>query len=239
MAMIRLFRRPGGRLGAGFILAAALAAGCAGSDDEASRDGGSPRAAREPAAPSAADPPAAPVASLPAEASAPAPTPSAPAASPESAGARRREIQANQARLAENDPPVARLDVRPREGWAGLTMLHYDTGDCTDEFTRPGALLKRYDFDGDGVWDTGLQRGARVGHVLARAGTFRPRVLVKDTGGLVDSAVAAPIVIHPPCPPPDFALADVNPHSPTRGRTLRLADQRGRPVLAWVVTLST
>lgn len=146
---------------------------------------------------------------------------------------------AHQPRAGVNMPPTARLDVRPPEGWAGLTMIHYDAGDCSDDSTHPSALVKRYDFDGDGAWDTGFQRGVRVGHILEIPGEYRPRVIVKDTGGLTDSTTAGPVTIHPPCPPPDFALADVNPNSPTVGQTLRLTDQRGHPVLAWVVTVST
>jgi hypothetical protein len=152
--------------------------------------------------------------------------------------ARHKEVAANQARIGENEPPRAHLKIVPGEGWAGLTMLHFDAGLSTDDFTKPAQLLKRFDYDGDGTWDTGLQRGSRVGWVLDLPGEYRPRVLVKDTGGLVDSVTADPIVIHPACPPPDFALLDVNPNSPTKGQTLRLSEQRGHPVLAWVVTLS-
>ncbi len=151
---------------------------------------------------------------------------------------RRRQIAVNQARVGENEPPRAHLRITPSEGWAGLTMLHFDAALSADDFTESRYLLKRYDFDGNGTWDTGFQRGSRVGRVLDHPGTYRPRVLVKDTGGLVDSTTAGPFVIHPACPPPEFALADVNPNSPTKGHTLRLSEQRGHPVLAWVLTLS-
>ncbi len=160
----------------------------------------------------------------------------------EARGARPPEVAASavhQPRAGVNAPPTARLEVRPAEGWAGLTMFHYDAGDCSDDSTHPSALVKRYDFDGDGTWDTGFQRGARVGHILGATGEYRPRVLVKDEGGLTDSATAGPVVVRPQCPPPDFALADLNPNSPTRGQTLRLSDQRGHPVLIWVVMVST
>jgi len=150
----------------------------------------------------------------------------------------RREIAVNQARIGKNEPPRAHLRITPAEGWAGLTMLHFDAALSTDDFTQSKQLLKRYDFDGDGTWDTGFQRGSRMGQMLDQPGTYRPRLLVKDTGGLVDSITADPLVIHPACPPPEFALIDVNPNSPTKGKTLRLSAQRGHPVLAWVLTLS-
>ena len=156
-----------------------------------------------------------------------------------SAGAQRDERAAHQPRPGVNAPPTARLAVRPSEGWAGLTMFHYDSGDCSDDSTHYGALVKRFDFDGDGTWDTAFMRGVRAGHILATPGEYRPRVLVRDEGGLTDSAAAGPVLVHPPCPPPDFALADINPNSPTVGQTLRLTDQRGHPVMAWVVTVST
>ncbi len=151
----------------------------------------------------------------------------------------RQEQELNTARANVNEPPKARLEVIPEEGWAGLTAVHFDAGLSSDDYSLSGQLQKRFDFDGDGTWDTRFQRSSRVGHTFERPGRYAPRLEVRDTGGRSDSVTAPPITIHPACPPPDFTLVDVNPNSPTRGRSFRLADTRGRPVLAWIVTVST
>jgi len=140
---------------------------------------------------------------------------------------------ASPAERRNNQPPNAGYHVSPPEGWAGITMLHFDAAFSDDDWDATHHLQKRWDYDGDGTWDTPFTRPARVGHTFDVPGEYRPRLQVKDTGGLMDSVVGDPIIIHPPCPPPDFALCDVNPNSPTVGETCRLSEQRGHRVILW------
>lgn len=133
----------------------------------------------------------------------------------------------------ENQGPRAGFKVTPREGWAGLTNFTFDASLSVDDWNTSGQLLKRWDYDGDGCWDTQARNFSRVPHSYADTGWVRPRLWVKDTGGLVDSIVGEPIYIHPSYPPPNIALVDENPNSPTVKQTLSLDEQRGHPLLAW------
>ncbi len=135
--------------------------------------------------------------------------------------------------LRQNRRPKARLEVLPPVALTGLTSLSFDASYSTDDFDVSSELLKRWDFDGDGTWDTGFTRGSRAGHVFSDSGDFRPRLLVIDSGGLADSTVGSTIHVRAPCPAPDFALADINPNSATFHKTYRLSELRGHRVLAW------
>lgn len=132
-----------------------------------------------------------------------------------------------------NKAPGARFRVDPLRGWAGLTSFRFDASLSTDDRDLSGQLFRRWDFDGDGTWDTGFSRGIRTGHVFSDSGEIRSRLQVKDTGGLTDSVVGEPFLVLGPCPPPDFAMVDINPNSSTYGLTHRLSEQRGRRVLLW------
>ncbi len=145
----------------------------------------------------------------------------------------RRASQQSQREVSENEGPRASFTVRPLQGWADLTYFRFDASLSSDDWDLSGQLEKRWDFDGDGTWDSEITGRGRVSHRYGEPGTYRPRLWVRDTGGLVDSITGDPIVVNPACPPPDFAMVDHNPHSPTKGQTLRLSEQRGHPVLLW------
>ncbi len=140
---------------------------------------------------------------------------------------------AQAAAAGENRAPVASFEVSPVEGWAGLTKFRFDASSSADDRHVTRRLRKRWDFDGDGSWDISPTGRNVLIYTFRDAGTFRPRLRVTDPDSLADSVVAAPITVHPKCPPPDFALVNANPNSPSFGQTLRLADQRGHPVLVW------
>lgn len=149
------------------------------------------------------------------------------------AEAQRRASQQSQREVGENEGPQASFTVRPLEGWADLTYYRFDASLSSDDWDLSGQLEKRWDFDGDGAWDSEITGRGRVSHMFSEPGTYRPRLWVRDTGGLVDSLTGDPIVVNPACPPPDFAMVDHNPNSPAKGRTFRLSEQRGHPVLVW------
>jgi hypothetical protein len=134
-----------------------------------------------------------------------------------------------------NRAPKARLEVSRLVGLSGLTGIDFDASFSSDDVNLTEELARRWDFDGDGTWDTGLSRSSRTTHVYDQAGRFRPRLLVIDSGGLADSIVGPELEIRAPCPPPDFALTDINPHSRSFQQRVRLSELRGRPVLAWFV----
>lgn len=152
---------------------------------------------------------------------------------------RERGEQAEQQRaVAENLAPEALFSTSPHRGWAGLSYIKFDASLSNDDWDLSGQLRKRWDFDGDGTWDTPLSSRSRENHVYPQPGTYQPRLLVQDASGLADSIVGERVEILPECPPPDFALVDQNPNSPTRGETFRLSDQRGHPLLIWFASPS-
>jgi PKD repeat protein len=137
-----------------------------------------------------------------------------------------------------NQPPRASFEVFPLLGYAGLTAMRFNATASRDDSTDSANLLKRWDFDGDGTWDQEFQHATRTRYVYERAGRFRPRLLVEDTGGLRDSIIGSELVIDEPCPAPDFELSDLNPHSRSHGQKVRLSQLRGHRVLVWYATPS-
>ncbi|MFZ9888518.1 MAG: protein-arginine deiminase family protein [Myxococcota bacterium] len=79
--------------------------------------------------------------------------------------------------------PGASLTVSERQGRAPLAVILDASASSGD------ALRYRFDFDGDGVWDTAWVEEPVVEGVLERAGDFTPVVEVMDTAG--NRAVAA------------------------------------------------
>ncbi len=141
--------------------------------------------------------------------------------------------QNQQLKVAESKPPLVGFRVAPLEGWAELTYFRFDASLSSDEWDLTGQLEKRWDFDGDGTWDSEISRRTRVNHMYSEPGTYRPRLWVRNSSGQVDSLTGDPLDVYPACPPPDFALLDVNPNSASQGETFRLSDQRGHRVLLW------
>ncbi len=134
-----------------------------------------------------------------------------------------------------NRAPKARFEAYPLTGLTNLTGIDFDGSLSTDDYNLSSELMHRWDFDGDGRWDTPFTLSERTTYVYPAPGRFRPRLLVVDAAGLADSLVGTELVIRTPCPAPDFALRDVNPNSPGFGETVRLSALKGKPVLAWFV----
>jgi hypothetical protein len=132
-----------------------------------------------------------------------------------------------------NRPPRARFETMPIEGWATLTQYRFSSSLSEDDADLIGQLSKRLDFDGDGTWDIPFTRRTSVHHVFDEPGEFRPRLLVRDTGGLMDSVVGEPIRVKRPCPPPDFEMTNINPNALSFGQTFCLSEALGKRVLVW------
>ncbi|MCK4303456.1 MAG: hypothetical protein KAY24_04395 [Candidatus Eisenbacteria sp.] len=139
----------------------------------------------------------------------------------------------------ENKSPKARFETLPVAGWANLTIFTLDASLSSDDRDLSGQLKKRWDFDGDGTWDMPFTRRVRTHHVYEQAGEVRPKLLIRDLGGMEDIFVGERILIRPACPPPDFSMVDANPNSLSFGQTCRLSEQRGRRVLLWYASPST
>ncbi|MBD3236524.1 MAG: hypothetical protein GF330_07460 [Candidatus Eisenbacteria bacterium] len=142
-------------------------------------------------------------------------------------------------RIRSNKPPRARFEVLPPKGYAGMSRFRFDGSFASDDFNLAGEMFKRWDFDGDGEWDTPFSRATRVSHVYAEPGSYRPRLEVRDTAGATDSTRGSTVEVLESCPAPDFALVDENPNSATFGEIYRLSDYRGRRVVLWLASPSS
>ncbi|MBM3317903.1 MAG: PKD domain-containing protein [Candidatus Eisenbacteria bacterium] len=132
-----------------------------------------------------------------------------------------------------NKPPRARFEVDPLRGYANMTSIKLNSAGSADDIDLSQEMKRRWDFDGDGEWDTGQLRSEFVTWTYREPGRYRPRLLLTDTGGLTDTFTGPEIEILEPCPAPDFALEDINPNSSTRGKIYTLEAFRGAPLVAW------
>jgi plastocyanin len=117
----------------------------------------------------------------------------------------------------DNVPPSASLQVSPTSATAG-TAITFDASGSRDP---DGALTHfRWDFDGDGSYETDTGPTSQVSRSFPRAGTYRVGLIVEDDRG--SSAVAQPVTLTvlPPAKqddttPPDLSVLSI------RGRALK------------------
>jgi PKD domain len=142
-----------------------------------------------------------------------------------------RSVEENRTR----DPlaPRARAQVYPDNGHATLTNFRFDAALSTDDVNTGRQLSKRWDFDGDGIWDMDYSKRNRVYYTYADTGRFSPRLQVRDLSGRVDSCRVETLHIRGDCPAPDFSMVDINPNSQSCGEPFTLSEQKGHRVLVW------
>jgi uncharacterized protein (TIGR02145 family) len=82
--------------------------------------------------------------------------------------------------------PIASFTISPAGGTTE-TRFEFDASGCTDAETSPDDLEVRWDFDGDGNWDTDYDQ-SKTGICLYPApGSYSVLLEVKDGGGLIDT----------------------------------------------------
>ncbi|MFH1963829.1 MAG: VWA domain-containing protein [bacterium] len=82
-------------------------------------------------------------------------------------------------------PPTANLSVSPINPYVGDTVT-FDASGSTDD--RTTYLEYRFDFDGDGNWDTSWSYNSSTTHAYQISGNYNARVEVKDGDGLTARA---------------------------------------------------
>ena len=87
-----------------------------------------------------------------------------------------------------NDPPTAEFTVTPPAGVVG-TYFSFDGSLSTDDQDAAEALLYRWDWESDGVWDFAWNGATGATHSYAEAGAYDITLEVQDSGGLVGSVV--------------------------------------------------
>ena len=91
-------------------------------------------------------------------------------------------------KIALNVPPIAILNVDPAWPTVGEVVL-FDAGMSEDDEDDLASLQIRWDFDGDGNWDTGWSNSVIASHTFTNSGLYVVRVQVKDTDGAVGSSL--------------------------------------------------
>ena len=86
-----------------------------------------------------------------------------------------------------NTVPFATFVVTPTIGNV-RTMFTMDASSSSDLEDPPGDLKVRWDWNGDGVWDTPFSTVKTAAHQYSDTGTKEIRLQVKDTGGNTDVA---------------------------------------------------
>jgi len=84
-----------------------------------------------------------------------------------------------------NQPPNAVFTTN-REGGNISTQFRFDVWGCRDQETPPSGLLVRWDWEGDGTWDTELSLEKVYYKIFSIAGEYDVTVEITDEGGLKD-----------------------------------------------------
>lgn len=84
-----------------------------------------------------------------------------------------------------NSPPTAYFTVSPASGLT-TTNFAFDASGCTDNEDPVNNLQVRWDFDGDGTWDTDWNTDKTQSHQYSSEADYTAKLEVKDSGGLID-----------------------------------------------------
>ena len=84
--------------------------------------------------------------------------------------------------VTENDPPTAAFEVNPSMGDLN-TVFELDASGSSDAQDDASALEARWDFDGDGAWDTEFQASLMAAHDYEVPGSYSIRLEVRDQEG--------------------------------------------------------
>lgn len=93
-----------------------------------------------------------------------------------------------------NHLPVATFTVTPERGEI-TTEFIFDASSVYDEEDATGVLQVRWDWDNDGIFDTGFSTEKTVSHRYSSPGLYFPAMQVRDTKGLTDSIKRIVVVV--------------------------------------------
>jgi len=86
----------------------------------------------------------------------------------------------------ENLPPKANFILGSARGNTS-TQFYFDAWPTSDLESRPTSLEIRWDFDGDGNWETGFGHEKRLYYSYSKPGRYKVMLEARDPQGLVDS----------------------------------------------------
>lgn len=108
--------------------------------------------------------------------------------------------------IVENTAPSAVLTVDPLEGTSG-TKFTFDASDSSDDQYLSSYLEVRFDFDGDGSYDTEFSTLKSQTHYYEEDGTYDAVVQVQDPEGQSSTATVTVTVLSNTSPSANFDLS--------------------------------
>lgn len=84
-----------------------------------------------------------------------------------------------------NQPPKAVLNITPKSGFL-QDIFRMDASACSDAEDMNAELMVRFDFEGDGTWDTDYSTTRIATHQYTAPATYSVKLMVKDSGESTD-----------------------------------------------------
>jgi uncharacterized protein (TIGR02145 family) len=84
-------------------------------------------------------------------------------------------------------PPAAHFGITPNPGYEE-TIFNFDASVTSDDEDNFEDLFFRWDFEGDGIWETDFGKEFIIKHQYSNFGTYMPTLEVKDSRGLISKA---------------------------------------------------
>lgn len=84
-----------------------------------------------------------------------------------------------------NENPIPDLQIWGRQ--CETLPIEFDASRSWDFCDKDDELLIRFDFEGDGIWDTDYQTNKIEHHIYDKPGYYKPTIELKDTSGLISN----------------------------------------------------
>jgi len=112
-----------------------------------------------------------------------------------------------QVNITSNNAPVAVFNVSPASGAIG-TVFYFDYSESHDEEDGLTYLEFRWDWEGDGIWDTEFEDYDYddITHVYEQAGDYNVKLQVKDTDEAIGEASQTAHVLNSYAPVASFTI---------------------------------
>jgi PKD repeat protein len=110
-----------------------------------------------------------------------------------------------QIRVVANTPTIAKLKITPALG-TRETNFRFDASGSRDDQTKTSNLDYRFDFNGDGFFDTEFKASRVISRKIPKAGKFTAVVEVRDHANAVSRATAEFEIVEPAPPTAAFVV---------------------------------